>query len=112
MPEQREIVLIPVPFTDLSSTKRRPVLIISATAYNNASPDVIVAAITSNLQAGSTGIVISTADMEAGTLPVQSLVRSDKIYTLSQRIIIKKYGKLNTTRFEEALQELDKALGR
>lgn len=28
MPKQGEIVLIPVPFTDLSSTKRRPVIII------------------------------------------------------------------------------------
>ena len=28
MPEQGDIVLIPIPFTDLSSQKRRPVIII------------------------------------------------------------------------------------
>ena len=34
MLEQREIVLIPVPFTDLTSQKRRPVLIISNDRYH------------------------------------------------------------------------------
>jgi len=29
MREQGSIILIPVPFTDLSSTKRRPVIVIS-----------------------------------------------------------------------------------
>lgn len=29
MPEQGDIVLIPVPFTDLTSQKRRPVIIVS-----------------------------------------------------------------------------------
>jgi mRNA interferase MazF len=36
MPEQGDIVLIPVPFTDLSAQKRRPVIVISNKAYNRA----------------------------------------------------------------------------
>lgn len=34
MPKQGEIVLIPIPFTDLTSSKKRPVLIISNDDYN------------------------------------------------------------------------------
>ena len=34
MHEQGDIVLIPIPFTDLSSQKRRPVIVISNDAYN------------------------------------------------------------------------------
>jgi hypothetical protein len=37
-PEQGDILLIPVPFTDLSSQKRRPVIVISNASYNRACP--------------------------------------------------------------------------
>ena len=46
MPEQGDIVLIPVPFTDLSSQKRRPVIVISNDAYNQKSPHIVVVALT------------------------------------------------------------------
>jgi len=35
MPEQGDIVLIPIPFTDLSSNRRRPVIVISNNLYNH-----------------------------------------------------------------------------
>ena len=46
--EQGDIVLVPVPFTDLSSKKRRPVIVVSNNTYNRQSADVIVVAMTSN----------------------------------------------------------------
>lgn len=48
MAKQGEIVLIPIPFTDLSSQKRRPVVIVSNDAYNDSSTDIVVVAMTSN----------------------------------------------------------------
>ena len=42
MPEQGDIVLIPVPFTDLSSQKRRPVIVVSNDTYNRSSADIVV----------------------------------------------------------------------
>ena len=47
-PRQSDIVLIPVPFTNLSSRKRRPVIVVSSDAYNAAGADMIVVAMTSN----------------------------------------------------------------
>ncbi len=38
MPEQGDILLIPIPFTDLSSHKRRPVIVISITSPQYSSP--------------------------------------------------------------------------
>ena len=49
MYKQGEIILIPIPFTDLSSNKKRPVLILSNDNYNKMTDDIIVAAITSNI---------------------------------------------------------------
>jgi len=60
MYKRGEIVLIPVPFSDLSSVKRRPVLVISNRAHNSTDSDMIVVAITSNLR--QDGIVIETKD--------------------------------------------------
>jgi len=90
MYKRGEIVLIPVPFSDLSSVKRRPVLVISNTRHNHTSSDIIVAAITSNMQ--QNGITIETKDLLEGELPKKSLIRCDKIYTLEQRIVIKQLG--------------------
>ena len=48
MPEQGEIVLIPIPFTDLTSQKRRPVIVVSNDAYHRKTTDMVVVAMTSN----------------------------------------------------------------
>jgi mRNA interferase MazF len=112
MPNQRDIVLVPVPFTDLSATKRRPVLVLSSTAHNLKSPDIVVAAITSNLSAGVHGIVVESADLEKGIMPVRSLIRADKIYTLSRSIVIRTFGAVSPVKFSNVLAEIDKILGR
>lgn len=46
--QQGEILLIPIPFSDLSSQKQRPVIVISNNEYNQKTRDIIVVAMTSN----------------------------------------------------------------
>jgi mRNA interferase MazF len=46
---QRDIILIPFPFSDLAGTKVRPALVISNNGYNKNSLDAVVVALTSNL---------------------------------------------------------------
>ena len=48
MLRQGAIVLIPIPFTDLSSQRRRPVIVISNDTYNRRTEDIVVVAMTSN----------------------------------------------------------------
>ena len=112
MPNQRDIVLIAVPYADLSTAKRRPVLILSSDVHLQQSPDMLVATITSNLNPTLIGVIIETADMESGHLPLRSLVRADKIHNLSQAEIIKPFGILKKAAFEKVLVELDTVLGR
>jgi mRNA interferase MazF len=106
MPSQGDIVLIPVPFTDLSSSRRRPVIVISNDQYNSRMEDVVVVAMTSNLTPSQYSFVIDSADLAAGRLNRPGRVRVDKIYTLSQRIIVKQFGRVNDATLEKIRQIL------
>ena len=44
-----DLVLVPFPFTDQTSHKKRPATIISTPAYNAAKPDVVIVAVTAEL---------------------------------------------------------------
>ena len=92
---QGDILLIPLPFTDLTANKKRPVLVLSKQSYNSMADDLIVAAITSNVDSKPYVIKFANTDMTAGTLVTESCVRADKIYTLSQDIVVKRFGKVS-----------------
>ena len=88
---QGDILLIPLPFTDLSSTKRRPVLVLSKYEYNSMADDLIVVAVTSSIDTKPYIVPISDDDMDDGKLKVVSCIRADKIYTLSKDIVVKRF---------------------
>ena len=100
MLDQRDIVLIPIPFTDLSSYRRRPVIIISNNTYNRETDDIVVVAMTSNLKPTDYGFVITSDDLKLGSLRRPSRIRVDKIYTLAQSIVVKTFGRVNETTFD------------
>ena len=109
MPEQGDIALIPIPFTDLSSQKRRPVVVISNDAYNRKTSDIVVIAMTSNPEAADYSFTLTSSDLEKGALNRPGKVRADKIYTLSQSIVVKTFGRVNAAtldRIRKTLQDL------
>lgn len=114
MHKQGEILLIPIPFSDLSSSKRRPVIVLSNEDYNSKTDDIIVAAITSNILSKEYSVLISSDDLVEGNLKVDSCIRADKIYTLSKNIVIKKFGKVNSdimSKLEDKVKKLIKLNG-
>jgi mRNA interferase MazF len=94
MLKQRDIVLIPIPFTDLASQKKRPAIIISCDKYNEANEDIVVVALTSNIETRDFTITLTSNDLENGNLKVTSMIRVDKIYTLNKSIVIKTFGRV------------------
>lgn len=92
---QGDIVLVPVPFTDLSSRKRRPVIVVSADAYNAGGPDMLVVAMTSNPIQTKWSFVISSEDLVDGFLNRPGTVRADKIYTLAQSLAVRRFGSVS-----------------
>ena len=92
---QGDIVLVPVPFTDLSSRKRRPVIVVSSDAYNAAAPDMVVVAMTSNPAHTTWSFVISFDDVVEGRLNRPGTIRVDKIYTLAQSLAVARFGRVS-----------------
>lgn len=56
--DQGDILLVPFPFTDQSTSKQRPAVVLSSKQYNRDHPDVIPAAITSQTQRDSDSVFI------------------------------------------------------
>lgn len=108
--KQRDILIIPIPFADLTTKKKRPVVVLSNDSYNNTAEDIVVLAITSNIEQRKYSILISSQDIEEGVLARQSMIRADKIYTLSKSIVIKKFGVLRKETFNRVKDALTKLI--
>jgi mRNA interferase MazF len=89
---QREVVLVPFPYSDLSSAKRRPVLIVSNNEFNDQFQDVLVCVITSNLFVDEYSVKLENKDLEIGILPESSIVKTHKLFTIEKSKIIKKFS--------------------
>ena len=80
-----QLVTIPFPFSDIQKSKPRPVLVISQPDHYG---DFICLAITSRIHEIDAVSVVQ-ADMKEGVLPLSSWVRTDKIFTLNESLVIK-----------------------
>jgi mRNA interferase MazF len=47
--QRGDVVLVPFPFSDLSGVKTRPAVVVSGSLYHAMEPDLLLAAITSNV---------------------------------------------------------------
>ena len=102
---QRDLFLVPFPFSDQSGWKVRPVLIISNDNFNQSSEDIIVCAITLNIK-NIHSVVITTSDLEEGILSTESYVKVENILKVNQQLLIKKIGKLQKDTFIKVLEKL------
>lgn len=105
--EQRDILLIPFPYSDMSQEKKRPVLILSNREHNRYNADVICCAITSNPRQYENSIELRNGDLESGSLNMDSRIKPNKIFTLSKSNVIKKLGKVNKTKTKEVIDNLN-----
>ncbi len=78
-----DIVVVLFPFSDLSSAKKRPALVLATPDGD----DVILCQITSRLISDRYAILISETDFSSGSLRQESNVRPTRIFTADKRII-------------------------
>lgn len=91
--EAYDVVVVPFPFTDKTSTKRRPALVLSeAKTFNKNIAHSVLAMITS---ASNSDWPLDTEieDIGIAGLPFASIVRM-KLFTLDNQLVIRKAGEL------------------
>lgn len=100
-----DIILVPFPFTDQSTSKKRPAVIISSPAYNTKRPDLIIMAVTSQIKPTSIiGEVIIQEWEDAGLLKPSAI--KPVITTIEKNLVLKKMGQLKN----DDLSELQKSI--
>lgn len=88
-----DVVVVPFPFTDRSTTKRRPALVLSdAKAFNKQVGQSVLAMITS-ARNSDWPLDVEIADLDSAGLPSSSVVRM-KLFTLDDQLVIRKAGAL------------------
>ncbi len=107
---QREIILIPFPYFDLSGNKKRPALILSNKEYNIKNNNLICCMMSSSTNNLNRGIVLENNNLEFGKLPKKTAVMPSKLFTPDKKIIIKSFGKIEKTKSEEIWKYLTKSL--
>ena len=99
---QRDIVLIPFPYTDLTGTKQRPALIISNSKLNK-TEDRLCCLITSK----PTKEGIPIIKLDEGNLPFKSWIKPHRIFTISTKIIRKKLATIPPSLHDKTISSLN-----
>jgi mRNA interferase MazF len=88
-----DIVLVPFPFTDQSTSKKRPAIVISSADYHRSRPDYIIMAVTSRMRVLATiGELIVRDWREAGLLKPSTI--KPIIATIEHGLVLRKLGSL------------------
>ncbi|WP_338405709.1 type II toxin-antitoxin system PemK/MazF family toxin [Candidatus Synechococcus calcipolaris] len=100
---KHDVILIRYPFTDLSSSKVRPAVVVST---SHPSQDILITPLTSKTSSLLAGEFVLSEWAAAG-LNVATAVKRG-VYTLHERLVIKMIGqlaKVDTDRLEQSLRD-------
>ena len=89
-----DVVVVPFPFTDRTTTKRRPALVLSdAGNFNKQVGQSVLAMITSAVNS-NWPLDVDITDLDSAGLPSASVVRM-KLFTLDDQLVSRKAGALS-----------------
>ena len=105
-----DVVLVPFPFTSHTASKRRPAIVVSNIAYNDARPDLVVMAVTSQLRPSPTLGEVQVDQWQAAGLLKPSVIKP-VFATLERALVIRQLGTLSATDRAELRRAISETLG-
>ena len=106
--QQKELVLLPYPFSDQVGSKVRPAIIVSNDNFNKRCEDCVMVPLTTLIKDEPFSLIVNQDSLESGKLLKQSRVRIDKIFTIKKSLIIMQIGKINDKTLEKIKIEISK----
>lgn len=97
-----DIVVVLFPFTDLSSTRKRPALVLSDLVGD----DIIVCEITSRIRKDAYVVSLENKDLQSGNLRTKSIIRTNRLLTIHKSKINYKFGKIKESKLQEVLSKI------
>jgi mRNA interferase MazF len=98
-----DVVVVPFPFSNLSQSKRRPAIVITALEGN----DAILCQITSKDIKDAYAISLDDTDFASGGLRQPSNIRPNRLFTADNHIILYRAGSIKK---EKLLQVVEKVV--
>lgn len=87
-----DVVLLPFPFSNYTSYKQRPALIVSSSVWNSSHDDIVVVAISSKTARSKNEYPLNEREQKSSGLRISSVVRLGNIYTVDKRLVREKVG--------------------
>lgn len=101
-----EVVVVPFPFSDLSSVKNRPALVL----IDPPGPDVVLAAITSTRNSPH-AISLERGDFETGRLDHDSFIHPTKLFTFERSQVKRVVGRITASKRAEVVAKIVSLIG-
>ena len=100
--KEREVILVPFPFSDLTNNKKRPALVLAAITERE---ELICMMLTSS-KLIDPKFDVPIRNLDQAGLPKQTIARISRLFTLKTSLVVKKIGKLECEEFDLIVDKL------
>ncbi len=97
-----DVIVLPFPYSDLSTSKKRPALVLASLKGD----DIILCQITSQLIKDDYSIILNNSDFIKGSLHKKSNIRPNRLFTAEKSLIIRKIGTIKPKVFNNVTDKL------
>ncbi len=101
-PSAGSVVLVRFPFSDLSSSKQRPAVVLADASRG----DWILCQVTSKAYSDPRAVELDSNSFATGSLHLVSFARPGKLFTANQSLFVKEVGTLNDAAFKHLIESL------
>ena len=105
--DQKDLLLVPFPFSNQSGKKVRPVIVISNNGFNKNSEDLVVVGVTFNISKDLYTTNLTSNDLEDGKLFDECCIKVENILKIDKRLVVKRIGRINEEKFREIVSILN-----